>query len=327
MSERPVSVLVTGANGFVGRSVVAALAANDRRAVFAAVRNGSAALCSGKDNVKVLSGLELNNPDGWSDALAGVNAVVHCAARAHIMNDTSDDPLAEFRKVNVEGTLALAKSAADAGVSRFIYLSSVKALGESTDDRAPFTLNDQFAPEDPYGESKAEAERKLQALCSEAGMELVIIRPPLVYGPGVGGNFVSLVKLANTPLPLPFGKAVNRRSMVYVDNLADFIVRCVDCPDGLNQAFLVSDGQDLSTEQLVTLLREGLGRPRRLVPVPESIFRLAGRVLGKTGLVTRLFGSLQVDTRESAGILGWTPPYSAGEAVKRTARSFSDSSA
>lgn len=316
------SVLVTGANGFVGRAVANALAAEGDRRVVAAIR-GKATSVPGATNVTVVPALDLENSQGWKEALEGVETVVHCAARVHVMSENTADPLAEFRKVNVEGTLSLARAAAETGVRRFIYLSSVKVLGESTDGRGPFTIGDQLAPEDPYGKSKAEAEIALRTFCDEQGMDLVIIRPPLVYGPGVGGNFSSLMKLANTPFPLPFGGLHNLRSLVYVENLADFIVHCVDWPGRIDQAFLVSDGEDLSTERLITLIRVGLGRPGRLISLPEGLFRLAGRVLGKSAVIDRLFGSLQVDSSESAGFLGWTPPYRVEEAISITARAFS----
>lgn len=323
------STLVTGANGFVGRAVVEALASEATRDVVAAVRQSAGAEVFGSGNVRVISGLTLDssgfNKGAWCNALEGIEVVVHCAARVHVMSDTEADPLQAFREVNVDGSLAVARAASQAGVSRFVFVSSVKVLGESTEGRGAFVGDDALAPKDAYGQSKAEAEVALADFCGRAGIELVIVRPPLVYGPGVGGNFQSLLKLADTRFPLPFGGLDNRRSMIYVGNLSDIIRCCVDQPGLGGKTFLVSDGDDLSTTALFTLARRGLGRGPRLFAVPSALFRFVGNLTGKSGVVDRLFGSLQVDISEAGKVLSWQPPFAPEAGIRETARAYSES--
>ncbi|MDM9654043.1 SDR family oxidoreductase [Pseudomonas wenzhouensis] len=293
------TVLLTGSTGFIGSALLAELKKLPEFRVVCAVRS---AVSPASDDVVVVGNID--GATDYSAALNGVDVVVHAAARAHIMRDEVSDPLAEYRKVNVEGTLNLAKQAVAAGVKRFVYISSVKVNGESTTGLSAFTEEDSAKPEDPYGVSKQEAEEGLRLLAQETGLEVVIIRPPLVYGPGVKANFLSLLKLSATGLPLPFSSVNNNRSMVYVGNLVDLIVRCIDRPAAANQTFLVSDGEDVSLRKLVTYIRLCLGRSPRLLQVPVGLFKLAGALTGKLGIVDRLVGDLQVDSSKVRTLLG-----------------------
>tara|TARA_R110001606_G_scaffold389553_1_gene555747 strand:- start:4066 stop:4998 length:933 start_codon:yes stop_codon:yes gene_type:complete len=244
-------------------------------------------------------------------SLVGITTLVHLAARVHIMNDSSSDPLSEFRAVNTEGTLNLARQAAMAGVKRFIFLSSVKVNGESTYDRSLFSAFDQRLPRDPYGISKSEAEEQLLALGKEMGMEIVIIRPPLVYGEGVKANFASLMKLVGKGFPLPF-RAIhhNKRSLVSVYNLVDLIKVCIDHPNAANQVFLVSDDDDMSTARMVALMANVQGKANLSLPVPVWCFKLVGKLFEKEAMVDLLVGSLQLDIEHTKSTLDWVPPYS-----------------
>lgn len=313
-------VILTGATGFIGSAFL--VAAQQRsmkiRSVFRsneqAKRFGDA-----KNSAVVVPGIEADTD--WSEALVDVDVVVHCAARAHVMNDSISDPLAEFCKVNVAGTLNLAKQAARAGAKRFVFLSSIKVNGEETQLGGPYSAHDVPAPEDAYGISKAEAEAGLRLLSLETGLEVVIIRPPLVYGPGVKGNFSSLLRWVARGLPLPLGLATtNRRSLVGLDNLVDLILTCVDHPKAANQTLLVSDGEDLSTADLLRRIGKALNRPARLIPVPVSILIIASRLLGKSSIAQRLLGSLQVDISETCTLLNWKPPLSVDEGLRRAAQ-------
>lgn len=305
--------LITGANGFLGTALAQYLAG--RFTLVLAVRSGASVL-PGQGAVVAVG--DIDAATDWSQALAGVGTVVHCAARAHVMNDDSCDPLEEYRKVNVEGTRALVQQAAQAGVKRFVFVSSIKVNGESTTGRQPYGAELQPAPEDAYGQSKHETEQMLLRECAAAGMELVIIRPPLLYGPGVKANFRSLCQLAAKPLPLPFGAIRNRRSMLYVGNLCHFIETCMTHEAAANQTFVIADGEDVSLRQLLVLMRKAMGRGPGLLPVPPGLFRLAGRVTGKQALVDRLVGDLQVDTSKARQLLGWQPPYTVEQGVAAT---------
>ncbi len=308
-------ILVTGATGFVGRALCAALIKSCPIRI--AVRNTAGE--SPVDGVDVVRG-ELSATADWSAAMAGVVAVVHCAARVHVMNDDAVDPLAEFRRINVEGSLQLARQAAAAGVRRFVFLSSIKVNGEQTDPGRPFTADQAPGPLDPYGISKMEAEAALRALARETGMAVVIIRPPLVYGPAVKGNFLAMMRALWRGIPLPLGAVTaNRRSLVALDNLVDLIVTCIDHPAAVNQTFLVSDAEDLSTAALLRRMGQALGRPARLLPVPVGALRLAATLLGRPGIAQRLCGSLEVDIDKTRHLLGWSPPFSVDEGLRRTA--------
>jgi UDP-glucose 4-epimerase len=260
---------------------------------------------------------ELNELSDFSESLSGVNTVIHCAARAHIMNEESQDPLAEFKKINTHGTLNLATQAASAGVKRFIYISSIKVNGESTEEGSPFKFDDKHNPLDPYGLSKSEAEIALFELGQVTGMEIVVIRPPLVFGEGVKANFAALLKLVGKSLPLPFRSITqNKRSMVSVYNLVDLIKICIDHPNAANQVFLASDDNDLSTAEMVALMAKVQGKRNFALPVPVWLFNLAAKLLNKQDVVNRLTGSLQLDIEYTKTTLGWKPPYSVEHGFK-----------
>jgi len=308
----PERILVTGASGFVGGQLVMRFADQPSVAVLGAVRSKPVDNHSGLIAVGEISG-----DTDWSTALQGQHVIVHTAARAHIMNDAAADPLTEFRSVNVAGTLNLARQAAAAGVGRFVFISSIKVNGEQTPLGTCFTANDLPAPEDSYGISKWEAEEGLQKISQETGMDVVIIRPPLVYGPDVKGNFASMIKLVDSGLPLPLGAVHNKRSLVALDNLVDLITTCIDHPGAANQTFLVSDGEDLSTTQLLQGVAEAMGKPSRLIPVPASLLQFGATLLGKKAMAQRLLGSLQVDISHTRKCLNWTPPLTVKQGLQR----------
>jgi nucleoside-diphosphate-sugar epimerase len=309
-------ILVTGATGFVGNAVLQRLLAEDqsRRVTVAVRRDGQ------KWPLRVLPRVtgDLAPASDWSVALDGVSAVIHCAARVHVMADNAANPLDEFRRVNLHGTLNLARQAAAAGVLRFVFVSSIGVNGAETFQN-PFTDQDQAVPHSPYALSKYEAELGLHALAAETGMEVVIIRPPLVYGPGAPGNFGSLMRWLLRGVPLPLGAIHNQRSLVALDNLVDLILTCLTHPAATNQTFLVSDGEDVSTTELLRRMGQALGCSVRLVPVPVSWLKLAAAIVGKRDVAQRLCGSLQVDIEKTRRLLGWTPPISLDEGLKRAA--------
>jgi nucleoside-diphosphate-sugar epimerase len=308
-------VLVTGGAGFVGGHVIGGLAALDGIDVRAAMRSRSTALGEAFDTVV---GNELAPDSDWTSALSGVDVVVHLAARVHVMRERSADPLSEFRRVNVEGTRALARQAAKAGCRRFIFLSSIKVNGEETAVGRPFTEADAPRPRDPYGISKLEAETALFEVGASTGMEIVVIRPPLIYGRGVKANFAALVRAISRGTPLPFGAITrNRRSLVAVENLVDLIRVCLTHPHARGETFLVADGEDLSTAELVRRIAAALGVPSRLLPIPVTALRWAAAAVGKEAAVRRLVGSLQVDASKARSRLQWTPPLSVDEGLRR----------
>jgi len=250
--------------------------------------------------------------------MEGVDIVIHLAARAHVMDDQSSDPLAEYRKVNVDGTAAVAEAASEAGVKRLIFLSSIKVNGEQTFETS-YTASDTPAPEDAYGISKAEAEKKLKEISDDTGLEPVIIRTPLVYGPGVRANFLSLMSVASCGLPLPFGAITkNRRSLIYIGNLVDILLTATQHPAANGQIFLVRDGTDLSTAKLVHLLRAALGKPARMMPVPPAVLGGLLSLLGKKSMADRLLGSLAIDDQATQDTLEWTQPFSVEDGLKQT---------
>lgn len=309
------TVLLTGSTGFVGSVLLTELKKLPEFRVVATVRT---AVSPASDDVVVVGNID--GTTDYSSALSGVNVVVHAAARAHIMRDEVADPLAEFREVNVEGTLNLAKQAVAAGVKRFVFISSIGVHGLNS--LRPFKEMDTEAPHDAYAISKYEAEQGLLKLATETGLEVVIIRPPLVYGGAAPGNFRSLINLANKSVPLPFGSVNNHRSMVYVGNLVSFIIRCIQHPAAANQTFLVSDGEDVSLRNLVTYIRLCLGRSPRLLPVPVGLFKLAGALTGKRGVVDRLVGDLQVDSSKARSLLEWVPPFTVSQGIEATVADF-----
>jgi nucleoside-diphosphate-sugar epimerase len=306
MSVFPPRVLVTGASGFIGSHLVTRIAAEGFQPL-AVLRRESSKI---SPDMPVIRVSDLSLTTDWSQAMDNVLVVIHAAARVHVMDDTSSDPLNEFRKVNVGGTLNLARQAAAAGVRRFIFISSIKVNGESTSNGAPFTAFDQRLPEDLYGMSKSEAEEQLLALGIETGMEIVIIRPPLVYGEGVKANFASLMKLVGKGFPLPF-RAINRnkRSLVSLYNLVDLVKVCIDHPKAANQVFLVSDDDDMSTARMVELMAKVQWKANLSLPVPVWCFKLVSKLLKKEAVVDRLVGSLQLDIEHTKHTLDWVPPY------------------
>ena len=262
---------------------------------------------------------EIEDEGAIRDAFAGVDVVVHAAARAHMMQDRSANPLAEFRKFNRDVTLALAALAADKGIKRFVFLSSIGVNGNN--NTKPFSENDKPNPQEPYAISKYEAEQGLLALAKKTGMEVVIIRPPLVYGPNAPGNFGSLVNWLRRGVPLPLGAIHNKRSFVALDSLVSFIALCADrsqAPKAANQVFLISDGEDVSTTQLLRRVADALGKKPRLLPVPVDLMRLAARLIGKGDVANRLFGSLQVDSSKARDLLGWQPVITMAEQLHKT---------
>ena len=307
------NILLTGYSGFVGKCLLKKSDAFNvtllgRKAPIGTYKHQTA---------------ELNTDESYFEAVQNVQCVIHCAARAHVMDEQFIDPLAEYREVNTFGTLNLAKQAAKAGVKRFIFISSIKVNGESTELGFPFKPDDDFIPTDPYGLSKYEAEQGLREIASETGMEVVIIRPPLVYGPGVKANFAALMRLASLGFPLPFGGITdNKRSFVSVGNLVDLIIRCIDHPNAANRTFLVSDDDDLSTSQMVRMLAQACGKRGIQLPIPVKLFEFVGRITGKTAVVERLCGSLQLDISEAKQLLDWTPPLAVEEGFASTAQHY-----
>jgi nucleoside-diphosphate-sugar epimerase len=306
-------ILITGATGFVGQAVRSALVdcGKSLRAVSRAPQAGYVSVGA------------MTADTDWAGPLQGVEQVIHLAARVHMLDDTAADPLREFRKVNVDATLNLARQAVLARVRRFIFISSIKVNGEGTEPGQVYRSDDEPHPGDAYGISKLEAEKGLRTLAANTGLEVVIIRPPLVYGPGVKANFASMMKWLHRGVPLPLGAITrNRRSLVAVENLADLIVRCTEHPGAVNQVFLASDGEDLSTSELLRRLGAALGRPPRLVPIPPTLLRMSAALLGKGEVAQRLMGSLQVDSGKARELLGWTPPLTVTMGLTGTARAF-----
>ncbi|MBV1838995.1 UDP-glucose 4-epimerase family protein [Photobacterium ganghwense] len=303
-------IFVTGATGFIGSALIQKIETYEGYSIIAATRHPS----DSENHVC----LNLEDNFDVSSKLEGLDVVIHCAAKVHVMNATPDTLMSDFNTVNTKGTLNLARQAAAAGAKRFIFLSTIKVNGESTESGKPFTPDVERAPHDLYALSKYEAELGLRELAEQTGMEMVIIRPPLIYGPGVKANFASLIKLASKGLPLPLGAIHNQRSMVYVGNLIDLIVNCISSPKAANKTFLVSDNDDLSTTQLLSALAKAMGKPSRLIPVPASWLMTVTKLLGKPAIGERLCGNLQLDISETKSCLGWTPPYSVAEGLKQT---------
>ena len=312
-------LLITGSTGFIGKALLRT--AHSRGEHF--LRNAARHVSETPDNVEAILVPGLGVETDWSAALDGIQVVLHCAARVHIMNDQSLDPLREFRLVNVEGTLSLARQAVAAGVKRFVFLSSIKVNGEESLPGHPYRADDLPAPADPYGISKYEAEQGLLTLGKQTGLEVVIIRPVLVYGPGVNANFLSMMRWLHKGIPLPFGAVVdNRRSIVALDNLIDLILTCVTHPAAANQIFLVSDGEDLSTAVLLQRTAQSMRKKVLLAPVPTSVLQWVARIFGKADIAQRLCGSLQVDIEKTRDLLGWQPPLDVDTALALTTAHF-----
>jgi nucleoside-diphosphate-sugar epimerase len=308
------SVLVTGANGFVGRVVC-------RQLIQAGytVRGAGRAL----DPTQVAENLfavgDIGPDTDWTQALSGIDIVIHLAARAHLLKDTAAAPLSEFRRVNTAGTERLARMAAQTKVRRFVYVSSIGVNGDLTSEQ-PYSESDAPHPHNPYAISKWEAEQSLHQIAQNAGIEVAIVRPPLVYGPEVPANFRRLLGLVYRGIPLPLAGVHNRRSFVNVENLANFLGCCAEHPSAKNETFLISDGQDLSTADLFRQLAAAMGRPARLFPFLQEPLRLAVRVLGKEKMFNQLFGSLAVDSSKAKNLLSWTPPVAVHDGLAATAR-------
>ncbi|MGN6233934.1 MAG: UDP-glucose 4-epimerase family protein [Trinickia sp.] len=311
-------VIVTGANGFVGQAVSRALLGVGH-GVTGLVRHAGA--CVPGVGEWVAAAADFDGIDSLWPASLQAGSVVHLAARVHVMRDDAADPLAAFRATNVAGTLRLAKAAHQNGVRRFVFVSSIKAVAE-VDSGRPLREDDPPNPEDPYGRSKLEAEVALRQFAEESGLEVVILRPPLVYGPGVRANFLSLMSAIARGVPLPLGALEARRSLVYVDNLADAIVRCATDRNDIAGCFHVADDENPTVVELARAMGRHLGRPVRLLDVPPAWLRFAGRLTGRLPQVERLTGDLRVDNARIREALGWKPKYSFEQGLAQTARWF-----
>ncbi|MEZ9699210.1 UDP-glucose 4-epimerase family protein [Vibrio sp. 10N.261.46.E12] len=308
-------LLVTGSTGFVG-SRFAKLAQECQWEVLPVVRKAAQI----QPNSLVVSSIDSSTD--WSGAFDGVDCVVHCAARVHQMNESEQDALAAYREVNTLGTLTLARQAADAGVKRFVFVSSIKVNGELSELDSPFDPDLSHTPQAPYGLSKYEAEIELAQLAKDTGLDIVIIRPPLVYGPGVKANFLSMMRLIDKGIPLPFGAIKNQRSLVYLDNLCDLILTCCEHPSAPGRTFLVSDDNDVSTTQLMQIIAQTMGKSSRLIPIPMSWIQLGASVLKKQQVAQRVCGNLQVEIGLTKDILGWKPPVTFEQGIKRTVEAY-----
>lgn len=308
--------LITGANGFIGAALRKKLSAESGHQVVSVTRRADT---DAGDERYVLDLCTERLPEG---SLTGVDAVVHTAARVHVMRDRAADPLAECRRTNRDVTLRLAQQAVNEGVKRFVFLSTAKVHGEETEPGQVFSELDVPAPEDPYAISKLEAETELQELGAREGMEVVIIRPPLVYGPGVRANFQTMMRWVRRGIPLPLGAVHNQRSLVGLDNLVDLIGLCVHHPAAANQVFLAADGEDVSTTQLLRLLAQAMHRPARLLPVPVSVMQAMGKLAGKEPVLRRLCSNFQVSANKAQRRLGWQPPMSLQQGLALTVRTF-----
>lgn len=307
-------ILVTGANGFVGSALISRLIGLPNTQTIGAVRD-KASVANHAVSYSAVG--NISTTTDWTDALTGVDVVIHTAARVHVMGDDSLDSLAEYREINVGGTQSLATQAAKGGTKRFIYISSIKVNGENTLLNHPFTTYDSPSPQNAYGISKMEAEQMLNKIAYETGMEVVIIRPPLIYGAGMRGNFAKMIELIKKGYPLPLGYVHNKRSLIALENLIDLIITCVNHPAAANQLFFASDAGDVSITELLKKISKVTGSRPLLVPVPAKLLMLGAKLLGKENIARRVLGSLQVDISRTEEILGWSPPISLEEGLRR----------
>jgi nucleoside-diphosphate-sugar epimerase len=308
-----VKIFITGASGFVGAQLISKLSSIDSVYIYGAVHRNNLAVFRSVEEVAIQS----LNDAGLFGRLGKIDAVIHLAAKTSRGERASFAEKEGMKKINVDATLNFARQAAEHGVKRFVFLSSVKVNGEETQRGQPFTEADPPQPEDFYGRSKWEAEEGLIEICHKTGMEVVIIRSPLVYGSNVKGNFASLMRLVATGLPLPLGGIDNKRSLVGLENLVDFIMTCIEHPAAANQTFFVSDGNDLSTSQLLMLVAKAMGKPSRMLPVPAGLLKAGANLFGKKDISQRLLGSLQVDISKARSLLGWRPAASVEEELAR----------
>jgi nucleoside-diphosphate-sugar epimerase len=316
-----VKILITGASGFVGAPLVRHLAGvgHDLVALTRAVPFGES---SASELVKFKAVGDIDGSTNWSSYLDGVDAVVHLANRAHVMNEPVGDPLKLYSTINTSGTLQLARQAGAASVKRFIFISSIKVNGELSLPHKPFRADDVFIPFDPYGLSKYEAEVGLKKIAKESSLEVVIIRPPLIYGPGVKANFLNMMRWVERGIPLPLGSIQNQRSLLSIDNLIDFIQLCLTHPKAAGQTFLVSDDHDLSTTELLKGIARSMGQSSKLVPFPQCVLEGVLGILGQRRIAERLCGSLQLDIQPTKDQLGWQPPYSVEDQLIKTIEAY-----
>lgn len=313
----PTSILITGGNGFIGSGLIKSLANTQDFSIKASVRSNI-----GVDlpaSVNIINNLDVDSDSGWLEALSGVDCVIHCAARYHIKNESSSDLLAICRKVNVGGTMRVARIAAQAGVKRLIFLSSLKVNGEFSDPARPFVEVDTPSPFYPYGISKLEAEKELLQFSASNDMDVVIVRPPPVYGPGVKANFLAMMRFLDYRLPLPLGGIKNSRSYISLANLVSFIELSIKHPNAGNEIFFVSDDDDLSTSRLLKMMSSALGRISLLVPAPEKFLTFIANAIGRRYVPELLFGNFQADVSKAKNLLGWRPVESVHEGMKKTA--------
>jgi len=307
-------ILITGSTGFVGQKLCKKLISANY-SIREAVRSNSEKQLGIKEIFNVG---EIDKSTNWSASLQDIDCVIHCAARAHVMNENKLDTLATYRKVNVDGTRNLAEQCAKAGVKRLIFLSSIKVNGEKTKVSFSFRHDDNPKPEDAYGISKWEAELALQKVSKKYGIEIVIIRAPLVYGPNVKGNFLKLINIAARRIPLPISRVNNVRSFVGVENLIDLISCCIKHPAAAGKIFLVSDNKDMSTPELLKKIGKAMGKCQYFIPLPVSILQFLGAIIGKSSEIERLVSNLQVDCNNTFEVLGWRPPVNSDDAITET---------
>jgi nucleoside-diphosphate-sugar epimerase len=313
-------ILVTGANGFVGLPLSEHLIASGHQVVGAVRSHDSLTVVNSKMYLKEIG--DIDEITDWKNCLDGVECVVHLANRAHVTNEQSSNLLALYRKVNTEGTLNLVRQAVASGVKRFIYISSIKVNGESTLPGKALTCNDQHIPVDPYGLSKYESELGLKLIAEQTGLEVVVIRPPLIYGPGVKANFLKMMQWVEKGIPLPLGAIQNQRSMLGIDNLINFIELCLTHPDAIGQTFLVSDDHDVSTTELLKEIAAAMHRPSRLLSIPQFFIEKLLILLGQRHISERLCGSLQLDISLAKTLISWKPPHTFRDQLSKTALDY-----